>query len=188
MIKRTDESHVLPPLRRDILLYLATEGPQTKNSIALGVSRSYKPTWTALNTLESKKLIKATRVKTHRRRDYPQFWLTHIGVLTALAEGANPDGLLLLTRQIYPENQSLAFCLELFSKMSLHTIEIFCSVLLVKGRLESTDVINALLTETPKISDQQLREIIDTLKAYPQQYDLFKKEMKEILDQINQML
>lgn len=63
MSKQKWESHILPPLQRDIILYLAKEGSQTKNKIASGVSRSYKPTWTAFKNLEVKKLIKKNRCK-----------------------------------------------------------------------------------------------------------------------------
>jgi len=144
MIKRNVESHILPPLQRDILLYLAMEGSQTKNTIAVGVSRSYKPTWTALNSLEAKKLIKETDVKTWRGREYSQFWFTDDGTVIALADGADPDRLLELTKQIYPENQMLACYLEVLSKMSQDIIKIAYSALETKGKLEPTDVINIL--------------------------------------------
>ena len=187
MIKRNEESHILPPLQRDMLLYLAKEGSQTKNKIALGVSRSYKPTWTAFNSLKEKKLIKETDVKTWRGREYPQFWLTDNGVLIALAEGANPDRLLELTKQIYPKNQTLACYLEVLSKMSLHIIKIAYSALESKGKLEPTDVINIILTETAKTSDQLQKEVINTLKAYPKEYDLFKKRMDKILESLDKL-
>jgi len=148
MIKRNVESHILPLLQRDMILYLAKEGSHTKNAIASGVSRSYQPTWTAFKSLEKKSLIKETDVKTWRGREYQQFWLTDNGVLIALAEGADPDRLLELTRKIYPKNQRLACYLEVLSKMSLHIIKIAYSALESKGKLEPTDVINILLTET----------------------------------------
>ncbi|MCJ7759995.1 hypothetical protein MUP59_02495, partial [Candidatus Bathyarchaeota archaeon] len=89
MSKQQRESHILPPLQSDIILYLAKEGSQTKNKIALGVSRSYKPTWTALKSLKMKKLTIETDVKTYRGREYSQFWLTDDGAMVALAEGAD---------------------------------------------------------------------------------------------------
>jgi len=187
MIKRNEERHILPPLQRDIVLYLATEGSQTKNAIATGVSRSYKPTWTAFNSLTEKKLIKETDMKTWRGRDYPQFWLTDNGVLIALAEGANPDRLLEMTKQIYPKNPRLACYLEVLSKMSLHIIKTAYSALEAKGKLEPTDVINILLTETAKSSDQLQKEVIDTLKAYPKEYDLFKKRMDQIWERLDKL-
>ena len=187
MIKRNAESHILPPLQRDIILYLAKEGSQTKNKIALGVSRSYKPTWTAFKSLKGKKLTKETDVKTYRGREYPQFWLTDNGVLIALAEGANPNRLLELTRQIYPKNQTLACYLEVLSKMSLHVIKIAYSALESKGKLEPTDVINILLNKTAKISDQLQKEVIDIIKTYPKEYDVFKKRMNQIWESLDKL-
>jgi hypothetical protein len=66
--------------------------------------------------------------------------------------------LLELTKQIYPENQTLACYLEVLSKMSLRIIKIAYSALEAKGKLEPTDMINLLLTETAKISDQLQRD------------------------------
>ena len=123
MIKRNDESHILPPLQRDILLYLAEDGSQTKNAIAKGVSRSYKPTWTAVNRRKEKERIIETDVHTWRGKEYSQFWLTDNGLLTALAEGAAPDRLLELTKLISPKNQTLACYLEVSSEMSRHIIQ-----------------------------------------------------------------
>ena len=132
-------------------------------------------------------MIKETDVKTWRGREYSQFWLTDNGVLIALAEGADPDRLLELTKQIYPKNQTLACYLEVLSKMSLHIIKIAYSAIESKGKLEPTDVINILLTETAKISDQLQKEIIDTLKTYPKEYETFKKKMDQILESLDKL-
>ena len=187
MSKHKEGNHILPPLQRDIVLYLAKEGSQTKNKIASGVSRSYKPTWTALNSLEAKKLIKETDTKTYRGRKHPQFWLTDDGAVIALAEGADPDRLIELTKQIYSENQMLACYLEVLSKMSLDIVKIAYSALEAKGKLEPTDVFNILFTESTKISDQLQKEIIDILKTYPKEYDDFKKRMDQIWERLDKL-
>ena len=93
-----------------------------------------------------------------------------------LAEEADPDRLLELTKQIYPENQMLACYLEVLSKMSLDIIKIAYFALEAKGKLEPTDVINILLTETIKISDQLQKEVIDLLKTYPQRIRLIQEK------------
>lgn len=140
------------------------------------------------SSLKMKKLTKETDVKTYRGREYPQFWLTDNGVLIALAEGANPDHLLELTKQIYPDNQTLACYLEVLSKMNPDIIRIAYSALQTKGKLEPADVINIILTGTPsKTSDKQQKEIIDTLKAYAKEYDLFKKRMNKILESLDKL-
>jgi polyhydroxyalkanoate synthesis regulator phasin len=75
--------------------------------------------------------------------------------------------------------------------MSLHRIKIAYSALEAKGKLEPTDVINILLTETSKRSDQIQKKITDTLKTYPKEYELFKKRMDQIwesLDKLKEMI
>jgi hypothetical protein len=70
--------------------------------------------------------------------------------------------------------------------MSLDIIKIIYLTLEIKGKLESSDVINIILTEKPsRTSDQQQKEIIDTLKTYPKEYDLFKKRMDQILESLD---
>ena len=72
--------------------------------------------------------------------------------------------------------------------MNPNIIRIAYSALRAKGKLETADVINIILTETPsKTSDQQQKEIINTLKAYPKEYDLFKKRMDKILESLDKL-
>ena len=71
--------------------------------------------------------------------------------------------------------------------MSLHIIKIAYSAIESKGKLEPTDVINILITETAKTSDQLQKEVIDTLKAYPKEYNLFKKRMNKILESLDKL-
>lgn len=71
--------------------------------------------------------------------------------------------------------------------MSLHIIKIAYSALESKGKLEPTDVINIILTETAKTSDQLQKEVIGTLKAYPKEYDLFKKRMNQIFESLDKL-
>ena len=71
--------------------------------------------------------------------------------------------------------------------MSLHIIKIAYSALEAKGKLEPTEVLNILLTETSKISDQLQQEVIDTLKTYPKEYDAFKKRMDTILESLDKL-
>jgi len=71
--------------------------------------------------------------------------------------------------------------------MSQDIIKIAYSALETKGKLEPTDMINILLTETSKISDQLQKEVIDILKAYPKEYDLFKKRMDQILESLDKL-
>ena len=189
MIKQQSTSHILPPLQSDILLHLAEEGSQTINEIASGVSRSYKPTWTAFNSLKQKKLVKEASVKNYRGREYPRFWLTDDGALVALAEGTDFDRLFELTKQIYPKNKILACYLEVVSKMNLlDTIRVGYSALKRKGELDPLDLMNMILTGTKKkTTDQQLQEIVDVIKTYPKEYVSFKKRLDQILESLDKL-
>ena len=45
-----------------------------------------------------------------------------------------------------------------------------------------------MFTETgKKTTDQQLKEIIDVIKAYPEEYDSFKKRMDMILEGLDKL-
>ena len=187
MSKKKLESHILPPLQRKIILYLAKEGAQTKNEIASGVSTSYKPTWTTFNSLQKKKLIRETTVKTYRGQKYPQYWLTDDGALVALAEGANSKHLLGLAKQIYPEDQRLACYLEVLPKVDLDIIRVVYSIT-QKGKFESDDLLNLLLigSATDK-DDHSFEETVDTFKAYPDEFDAFKKRMDQIIEGLDKL-
>jgi len=188
MIKQKRKSHTLPSLQSDIILHLAKNGSQTINEIATGVSRSYKPSWTAFKSLKEKKLVKEASVKNYRGRAYPQYWLTDDGTLIALSEGADLDRLLELTKQIYPKNQTLACYLEVVSKINPDVIRVGYSALRQKGKLEPIDLATMIFTETQiKTHDQTLKEIIDTIKAYPIEYVTFKKKMNQLLESLNKL-
>ena len=50
------------------------------------------------------------------------------------------------------------------------------------------DLMNIVLTETEKkTTDQQLQEIIDTIKAYPKEYNSFKKRLDQILESLDEL-
>jgi hypothetical protein len=187
MSKKKSESHILPPLQRKIILHLAKEGAQTKNEIASGVSTSYKPTWTAFNSLQKKKLIKETTLKTYRGQTYPQYWLTDDGALIALAEGADSKHLLGMAKQIYPEDQRLACYLEVLPKVNLDIIRVVYSIT-HKGRFELDELLNLLLigSATEK-DDQSFEETVDTFKAYPDEFNAFKKRMDHIMEGLDKL-
>ncbi len=93
-----------------------------------------------------------------------------------------------MTKQIYPKNETLACYLIVVSKMNPDVIKIAYSAIVAKGKVETIDVINIILTESQtKSSDQQQKEIIDTIKTYPKEYDLFKKRMDKILESLDKL-
>ena len=81
----------------------------------------------------------------------------------------------------------LACYLEVLSKMSLDIVKIAYSALEAKGKLEPTDVFNILFTESAKINDQLQKEVVDTLKAYPKEYEAFKKRMDQIWESLDKL-
>ena len=84
-----------------------------------------------------------------------------------------------MTKQINPKNQTLACYLEVVSKMKiLDAVRVGYSALKRKGELDPLDLMNMVFTETEKkTTDQQLKEIIEVIKAYPKEYDSFKKRI-----------
>jgi hypothetical protein len=72
--------------------------------------------------------------------------------------------------------------------MNPDIIKIAYFALGTKGKLEPADMMNIILTEiSSKTSDQQQKEIINTLKAYPKEYDSFKKRMDQILESFDKL-
>ena len=115
--------------------------------------------------------------------------MTDDGTLIALAEGVDFNRLLELTKLIYPKNQTLACYLEVVSKMKLvDAVRVGYSAIKRKGKLDPFDLMNMMFTETKKkATDQQLKEIVDVIKAYPKEYSSFKKRMDTILESLDKL-
>jgi len=187
----------LQSLQKRILLYLAKHEPQTINETVNGIrSRqyrsSYKSSWTAFNSLEKKGLIKKTDVKTYRGREYPRFWLSSAGVFMALVEGASPQDLLVKTVKAYPNDKVLQCCLEIAPFTGIEAFKAGLSAILAKGKLEQSDAITIILTQSEKdLSIKQFKQFIQILKKHPEEYETLKKQigqLTEFLDKIEEMI
>lgn len=199
MSRRGPKGSILPPLQRRIILCLAEEGLQTINEIVknipiLGLAKvcHYKPTWLAVKSLGEKGVIHEVGVKEYRGRKYPQFWLTDDGLLVALTEGGTVEHLLQLTKQIYPNNRTLACYLEVASQMNPEIVRILYSAFNRSGKIEPADLAMVFVAEMQtKDRNQRQKAIIDTLRAYPKEYGSFKKRMNQImkdLDKLKEMI
>jgi len=190
MSKRKTRGNKLPPLQKKVVLCLAQNKPQTINEIKTKIPppAHYKPTWLAIKSLHQKGLVQEVGTKKHRERNYPTHWLTDEGVLVALIEGANSETLLKRTREIFPENQSLLYYLEIAPKLNPKVLEIGYSTVMTKGKLEPIDLATILLTQMQtETSVQQFRETVEILKKYPKHYNSFKKQIEQMFKNLSRI-
>jgi len=181
MSKQQSKGNSLPPLQKRIILHLAKSGAQTINEAKSGIKGHYKSTWTAFNTLETKKLIKKTDVKIYRNREYPRYWLTQAGVFFALVEGANACNLLERTIKTYPDDKTLQCILEISPLVGLEGFRIALSAIQDKGKLDDLDAARIILASAQgDISIQHLKEFIRILRKYPKDYERTKKQIGQV--------
>jgi len=187
---KESKANSFPPLQKRIILYLAQSKPLTINETAKGISgikkgipRNYKSSWIAFKTLEKKGLIKNTTSKTHRNRQFPCSWLTDLGVLLALHEGAKPEVLLKTTREIYPENKDLHFIIEAVPILGKHALDVLYLAVLNRGEINQTDLIAIFAAQVQdKLTPKQITQFIAVLKKYPEQHQQTRKNLRELSD------
>ncbi len=189
MSTRKGKSNNLPPLQKRIILYLAKNEPQTINEINFGINPPeratslYKSTWTASKALKGKGMIKEVTLKKHRGNEYPQFWLTNLGVLTALIEGADAQDLLEKTTKRYPNDETLQICLAIAPFIDIEVYRIALSAILNKGKLEQSDLTDIMLTQMQKDSSiEQFKQFLGILKEHPEMYKRIDKRIKQYAD------
>lgn len=197
MSKLKTKGNKLPSLQKRVILCLAQKGLQTINEIKTNIPRlqyalaratHYKPTWLAIKSLGKKGLVQEIGTKEYRGRKYPTYWLTDEGILVALIEGANPETLLKKTREIFPENHTLLYCIEIIPKLNPRVLEIGYSAVRTKGKLEPIDLATILLTQMQtETSVQTFWEIVEILKKYPKQYNSFKKQIEQMLENLSRL-
>jgi len=172
---------ILPPLQKQIILFLAQNNPQTVNEASKALNKSYKSLWTALNSLKEKHLVQTVNVKSYRGREYPQFWVSPAGVLLALFEGIRSDNLLEKSLVIYPEDTNLQAILEVSPILGTEAFKFAFQVILIKGKLEQSDIPLIIFTQMQKDIDiSQLEPLIAILKKHPQQFEITKAYAEEI--------
>ena len=185
-----NKQNSFPPLQKRIILHLAQSKPQTINETAKGISgnhkgipRNYKSSWIAFKTLAEKGLIKHTTSKDYKGRQYPCSWLTDLGILLALHEGAKPEVLLKTTREIYPENKDLQFLIEAVPILGKHALDISYLAVLNRGVIEQTDLTSIFAAQMlDKLTPKQITQFIAVLKKYPEQHQQTRKNLRELSD------
>lgn len=179
-----------PPLQRRIVLHLAQTSPKTINETAKeisktkkGIPRNYKSSWSAFKSLEEKGLIKDTTSKDYKNRKYPRSWLTDVGVLLALHEGAEPRALLKTTREIYPEDKDLHFLIEAVPILGKHALDVLYLAVLNRGAINQTDLISIFAAQTiDKLAPNQIAQFVAVLKKYPERHQQTRKDLRELAD------
>jgi hypothetical protein len=183
------EGKTLPSLQKAIVLHLAKTGPQTINETVGKIEHSYKPSWIAFNALEEKGIVRKGKAKKYRGNEYPLYWLTEEGVITALLEGASPTDLLVKTREVYPNNQMLQYGLEMAPQLNRDIFRIFLSALKSKGKLDPADLGAILFTQMETdVTPDKLFKALDTMKKYPKEYQRFKKQVVQMKENLTKMI
>jgi hypothetical protein len=169
------KSDYLHSLQKLIILHLAKNEPQTINQSVEAISKSYKPSWIAFNSLENRKLIAKVDLKNYRGRDYPRYWLTDEGIIMALMEGADSGKLLEQTKIVFPEAKNTHCFLEIMPLFDTIFIKMAYSNVKGKGKLSFSDVAKLILSgaATP-IEIETAQKISFILKKYPDQYAQLK--------------
>jgi hypothetical protein len=175
------------PLQKGIIIYLAQTKPQTINETARRISKDYKSSWIAFQKLQEKNLIKEVDKKYYRHNEYPLFWLTEIGILHALNEGAYPKHLLNQTLTIYPQNRNLQFFIEtvpIFGKGITH--EFGTDILGNPEKVEANliaclvgNLINTINLEPKKKAQEQIIKFKALLKKYPEFHQHLPNKLKQ---------
>jgi hypothetical protein len=183
------KSDNLPSLQKQIVLHLAENEPQTINQTVKAISKFYKATWIAFNSLKKKKLIRKTDVKEYRGRKYPRFWLTDEGMIMALMEGANVDKLLEQTRSLFPDAEITHCFLEIMPLFDPEVIKMAYSNVKGKGKLGTIEVVTLILSGAAMPMEVETgKEVATILKKYPVQYALLKNAVELMIEQLKQLI
>jgi hypothetical protein len=189
MSKTKMKSDNLPSLQRLIVLHLAETEPQTINQTVKALSKFYKATWIAFNSLEKKKLIRKTDVKEYRGREYDRFWLTDEGMIMALMEGVNADKLLEQTRIIFPDAEITHCFLEIMPLFDPEVVKMAYSNVKGKGTLGPIEVVTLILSGAAMPMEIETgKKIASILKKYPVQYALLKNAVELMIEQLKQLI
>jgi hypothetical protein len=183
--KGVTEHQYLPPLQRQIVLYLAENPPQIKFRISKGIKGYDKSVRKAINHLLKKKIIVETNKRKYINDDSSDYWLTPAGVFVALVHGANAKTVFNRTVEVYPDNQMLQCFIELTTIIRTDIYQVGYQAILKKGKLEKTDVSQML--GTGLLKDLSLEEVLEAfalMKKYPEQFDGFKEQMSEIIEKM----
>jgi predicted transcriptional regulator len=189
MSKTQSRSDNLHSLQKRIILHLAENEPQTQNEIAEATSKSYKPAWTAIKSLQKRKLIGKADVKDYRGRKYPRYWLTDEGMIMALMEGASSDKLLTQTKSLYPDEKIVHCFLEMMPFIDPEVTRMAYSSVKGKGKFGFIEVATLFLSQAAMPMDiETAKKLKNVLKKYPDQYTMLKLAIQTMIDQLSQLV
>jgi len=177
----------LPSLQKLIVLHLAKSEPQTINETAEKIEKSYRPTWSAFKSLEKKKLIWKADVKKYNRRDFPSFWLTGEGIITAMFEGADMASLLEESKRVFPDEE-LVHCFVEVIYANPKVVQLAYNVVKNKGTIEFVDLLTVVVADAPSEDDDTMRKLVTVLKKYPEIYEQAKILIQQTIDQLSQLI
>ena len=188
MSKHKKEGNSLHPLQKQIVLHLSKSGPDTINNTVKNIKHSYKPSWTAFNSLEQKGLLTKVRTKPWHGRQFPKFWLTDIGILTALIEGASPADLLTQSRQVYPNSQMLQYFLEIIPNFNPDIVRIALTAFKNKGKLEPVDLGTIFFTQMDTDTTyDKFANALEIMEKYPKEHKRFKEQLTLMRKNFNRL-
>ena len=96
--------------QREIIKFLAQNGPKTMNEVAKSLSLDYAYTNRTFKKLISRKLVQSISEKKHYRgQKFEKYGLTQQGVLAALNVGADPNSTIQYVRKYLRKNEYLPF-------------------------------------------------------------------------------
>jgi hypothetical protein len=187
MSKRKKKGNNLHPLQKKIVLNLSKNGPQTINKTVKSMKKfSYKPSYIAFKSLEEKGVLTKVRTKPWHGNQFPEFWLTDIGILTALIEGASPTDLLTQTKEVYPNNQMLQYFLEIIPNFNPDIVRIALTALKNKGKLEPVDLGTIFFTQMDtNATHDKFANALEIMKKYPKEHKHFKQQITQMRKNFN---
>jgi hypothetical protein len=184
-LKGVTENQYLPPLQKQILLYLAEDHPQSKYKVSKGMKGYYKSVYDSIDDLTGKKILVEIKEEDYRNQKHSAYWLTPAGVFIALVQGANAKTVLNRIIEVYPDNKELQCLVEVTTVLGTDMHQIGYQAILKKGKLEKSDVSLMLGTMLLReLSLEKIMEIIVLMKKYPEQFGDFKGQMDEIIEKM----
>jgi hypothetical protein len=179
-----------PPLQRSIILHLAQSSPKTINATAKeitktkkGIPKNYKSFLLAFKTLQEKGLIKPTKTKVYRNREYPCWWLTDLGIFVAVHERTKTETLLKTAREIYPEDKDLHLVIEAAPILGQHALDVLYLAVLNRGEINPLDLVSIFAAQAiDKFTPKQISQFVEVLKKYPERHQQTRKDLRELAD------
>lgn len=112
MSKRETQNHRLGEFQITLLKNIAENEPTTINRIKEALDKDYKQVFSAHEKLQNMGYIHEVDSVDYRGRVFPIYWLTELGILKALTEGANPDRIKDVAYQVYPDKENIEWIAE----------------------------------------------------------------------------